>query len=479
MQLPSGSCVVSAFVLVALSCGGTAAPKGPSNSAGGDTAMSPDEPVPSLRTGAFQITDHAQPLAGTVVRARVDRGMETLEALIDMGAIENVTASEKQSYERFAQGYENDWGTYIDPIGIRLTARKTGEHTELSVDLRELPLIDGSGYNAIQREAGDTRFDAAPLASGARIVLALGEDSRLRRELSASKSLFGRRDLQFDWVGDFVSIGVLDRAALAQCILLLAKSTHVPQMPLGKGGRLRDADFIVALARLPVHAELAVKNPVGATVALASLRAIAEDAAPLKADVEVSVYYALTKGALVVALSEMAIHAVIDARLDGKAPVPAATAGSGSQLSVEASSERGRAAWTSLAWISEGELLERSDGASASIAEALLRGAPEASDAATARSLGFAYFGAAPLTPDGGVYSLGPDWLKDPARGTLFAPAWPNLPVPGSPIDALLSAITRARADLSFDDEGKDTEKADEEPGRPRDDGAAMSAESA
>ena len=169
-----------------------------------------------------------------------------------------------------------------------------------------------------------------------------------------------------------------------------------------------------------------------------------------------TVYYALTKGALVIALSEVAIHSIIDARLDGKAPVTA-TPGRGSQLSVEASSDRGRALWTSLAWIAEGELLDRGDGASAALAEALLRGAPDAaSDPARARSRAFAYFGAAPLTEDCGAYTLAPEGVKDPVRGTALAPAWPTLPVPGSPIDALLSAMTHARADLSFDDEGKD-----------------------
>jgi hypothetical protein len=423
---------------------------------------------------------------GETARSRFGTPAE-LVPLIDMGTVDLVTASEKQSYERFAAGYENDWGTFIDPVAIRLAAKKVGARTELAMDLRELPLIDGSGYNSIQREAGDTRFDAAPLASGARVVLALGEGSRLRRELSESRNMFGRRDVQFDWVGDFGSFGVVDRAALAQCVLTLAKYTHVPQMPTPKAARMHDADFIAALVKLPLYAELGVKNPVGATVALASLRAIAEESAPglvqfgqaktyrdvqivkvsldsekaksdFKADVDVNVYYALTKGALVVALSEMAIHAVIDARLDGMAPAPAARSASGSQFLLEASSEKGRALWTSLAWMAEGELLEYQDGASAATAEALLRGAPEASaEPSRARSLAFAYFGAAPLTADGGSYVLAPEGLKDPVRGSSFAPAWPGVPVPGSPVSALLSAISRARAELSFDDEGKDT----------------------
>ena len=420
---------------------------------------------------------------GEAARSRFGTPAE-LVPLIDMGALDTVTASEKVSYERFAQGYENDWGTYIDPIAVRLAATKSGGHTELDIDLRELPLIDGSGYRSLQGEAGDARFDVAPLTGGARVVLALGEDSRLRRQLSESRRMFGTRNVQFDWVGDFVSVGVLDRAAVAECVLVFERYTHAPQMPNPK--RPHDADYFRALARLPVYAEIGIKNLVGATVALAGLRALADEAAPglvhwgegktyrdvsivkvsvdsekakteLQGDIDMSVYYAVTKGALVVALSEMAIHAVIDARLDGKGPTPAADKARGSQLTLEAASDKGRAAWASLAWMLEGELLSREDGASAALAEALLRGAPDrAKDPVKARALAFAYFGAAPLTPDGGAYALGADGLFDPARGSVYAPVWPDVPVPGSPVNALMQAVMRARADLSFDDEGKD-----------------------
>lgn len=61
------------------------------------------------------------------------------------------------------------------------------------------------------------------------------------------------------------------------------------------------------------------------------------------------------------------------------------------------------------------------------------------------RALAFAYFGAAPMTRDGTPSTLAPDGVRDPLRGTPYAPSWPPLPVTGSPVDALMT---------SFDDEG-------------------------
>jgi hypothetical protein len=154
----------------------------------------------------------------------------------------------------------------------------------------------------------------------------------------------------------------------------------------------------------------------------------------------------------------MAIHTVIDARLDGRAPTSAASPKSGSQFAMELSTAKGRPLWASAAWMAEGELIDRDEGVSRATAEALLRGAPEvATDPVRSRALAFAYFGAVPLTPDGGAWAFAPQGITDPARGDFYAPVWPAVPVAGSPVAALLDVIANARADLSFDDEGKDS----------------------
>ncbi len=395
--------------------------------------------------------------------------------LIDLPDVAMVTDSERQSYQRFANGYEHDWQTYIDPIAVRLAI---AGHA-LTMDLRELPLIDGSGYNEIEREAGDARFDVAALASGARAVLALGEDSWIRRTLSQTRGLFSEHKVQFDWVGSFATIGVLDRAQVAASLLAL-DDHEVPQLPAPR----HRADEFKELTQLPAYAEIAVKNPLGATAALTGLRAFAMQSVPnmltwgesetyrdvpivkiaidakkakaeFDADVELSVYYALTHGALVIALSQSAIHTLVDARLDGKAAT--ATKGTGTQLALDFTSGKGRALWSCFAWLAEGELVHRNRGTSYAMAEALFRGAPDrASDAAAMHELALAYFGAAPIAADGGTFTWAPEGLVDPARGSDYARRYPPLPVPGSPVEALMRVIGHSRAELSFDDEGAD-----------------------
>ena len=69
------------------------------------------------------------------------------------------------------------------------------------------------------------------------------------------------------------------------------------------------------------------------------------------------------------------------------------------------------------------------------------------------RALAFAYFGAAPAPPDGGAYTLAPEGLRDPVRGTLYAPKWPPLPVAGSPVAKVMSALAALRTEIGFDDE--------------------------
>jgi hypothetical protein len=90
-------------------------------------------------------------------------------------------------------------------------------------------------------------------------------------------------------------------------------------------------------------------------------------------------------------------------------------------------------------------------------AETLLRGAPEyTADAAKIRALAIAYFGAAPVPPYGGSYSLGADGVSDPLRGTASSPKWPTLPVSGSLVDTLLRAVGRVHCEVAFDPEGRD-----------------------
>ncbi|MGO8993496.1 MAG: hypothetical protein ACLQVI_09205 [Polyangiaceae bacterium] len=421
-----------------------------------------------------------------------------LTPLIDLPQPTLVTAPERDGYARFARGYESDWKTYIDPIALRLTFEPlgNGDDTRMTVDLRELPLIDMSSYRDIAEEAGEARFEADPIGNGGRVVIGIGERSELRKLLSDVRSFSRKHELKFDWMGSWAMLGVLDRSSIAEATIALDRD--LPQKPdFDEDRHVSDADLVHQIAKLPLYAAVAVKNPLGATLALAAIKSLADDATPGLVDwgeagtyrdvavvrvgvnskrakeefgeeVAVQFFYALTQGALVVSLSEATLHHLIDDRLDGKgpkSPADAEKAGNanreGAQFALELASDKGKGLWTSLMWQLEYGVVGRDSSLAARNAEALLRGAPEsASDPAAMRALAFAYFGAAPLTPDGAAFSLAPEGVRDPFRGTPYAPSWPPLPVKGSPVDALMTAIAHARGELSFDDEGELAQKA-------------------
>jgi hypothetical protein len=411
-----------------------------------------------------------------------------LTPLIDLPQPDKVTLPERIGYERFARGYQSDWSQYIDPVAIRIAFERAGNGPgmRMTMDLRELPLLDRTRYREIGEWVGGARFDTSPIEEGARAVLGIGEDSELRRLIGQLRSLSGRHQLAFDWIGDWAMAGVLDRSQIAIATQALMES-DLPQAPRPADERhhTRRADAIEQITKLPLYAAIAVKNPLGATLALTGLRAMAEESTPGLLDwgesgkyrdvsivrvrinskkareefgeeVDTQIFYAVTHGAILVAMNEATLRRLIDDRSDGKGPKAPSDAAGGEQVAIELGSDKGRGLWTALMWVFEGEVLRNDSGGSRSNAEALLYGAPErANDPAALRALAMAYFGGVPLGPDGGQFTLAKEGVLDPVRGTAYAPVWPALPIPGSPVDILMTAIAHARADLAFDDEGQ------------------------
>jgi hypothetical protein len=414
--------------------------------------------------------------------------------LIDLPAPEMVTPSEKASYERFARSYQDEWSAYVDPVALRFAF---DGHT-VAVAMRELPLIDGTQYRDVADFVGKARFASSPVVGGARIVAGVGADSRPRRE--AIQTLRGfSHELTFDWLGDWAAVGVADRSVLAQAFLAFDDET--PRMP--EEGRSR-SDAYALLPKLPVYAEIAVKSTAQAALALGALRVLANETIPgmfewgeaarhrgvpivritIKKEIardiagdapEVRIYYAVTEGALIVTLHQWLIERLVDEQLDGTGPTFVSAADpsglrptsrqraaaspapeESAQLALDIACDPGKALASTIGWLLEAEVL-KSTPTSRANAEALLRGAPEtAGDAAAVRALGLAYFGAAPVTPDGAAWVLTKQGLRDPARGTAHAPVYPEIPVPGSPVNKVIEALARVRTQLAFDDEGKD-----------------------
>jgi hypothetical protein len=84
----------------------------------------------------------------------------------------------------------------------------------------------------------------------------------------------------------------------------------------------------------------------------------------------------------------------------------------------------------------------------------VLRGDPAAAkDPVHARAVFRSVFGVVPLTLEGQDFTLGPDGIGFPPRGSANSPIWPDVPVPGSPLDKVLARLGRFRTAFSFDDE--------------------------
>lgn len=424
-----------------------------------------------------------------------------LTPLVDLPAPTLVTPAERAGYERFAQSYQLAWSTYVDPAMLRIALDEAEGGVRMVGDLRILPLIEATEYDEIVETVGSAAVTAPPIVSGARAVVGLGENARVRREIGGLlRGAVGRHSLAFDWLGDWAMIGAADRPGLAAGAYALGEG-DVPERPQTdaerEGKPHRRGDDVATLAELPVYAAVGVGSTAGAALALGAARKVADDVLPGMIEwgqgpaykgasivriafregdrgrrgdpdggSELEIFYTLAGDALMVSLDERVLHQLIDDRREGKAtgaakvappkgPGPAPDA---PQLVIDvAGAERGPI-WTLAAWGLELEAM-RSARASAAAAAALLRGAPErAADSAAVRALALAYFGAVPVPPDGGAYTLGPDGVRDPVRGPEYAPVWPAVPVPGSSVETFLRNVRRFRSELSFAQEGKSRE---------------------
>jgi hypothetical protein len=401
--------------------------------------------------------------------------------LIDLPSPARVTPSEKASYERFARSYQNEWSAYIDPVALRLAF----DGQTVNAALRELPLIDGTNYHDIASFVGAARFASRPVDGGFRTVIGIGADSEPRRDLSQTLRGFSSHghELKLDFLGDWAAFGVADRSILAEAALAFADDDDVPQMPKGEHSHHDRFDLVT---KLPVYAEIAVKSGAQAALALTAVRIMANETIPgmfewgeaarhrdvpmvritLKGELahgllgdlgDVTIFYAVTEGALIVTLQQWVLERLIDEQLDGTGPrAKPASDPESAQLSVELASQPGKGLSTVLAWWLEGKMVANAN-ASRAAAEVVFHGAPElAGDPAATRGLALAYFGATPVTPDGAAYTFAREGARDPARGTTLAPVWPDVPVPGSPVARVMEALTRVRTQVAFDDEGKD-----------------------
>ncbi len=425
-----------------------------------------------VQSGWLDATDLATPDGAAItfdvgqpVRSRWGSPLG-LTPLIDLPTPATVTADEKAGYDSFVSSYENYWRYYMDPIALRIALTPApGGNTKMSLDLRVLPLIDGSEYRDVLRTAGDARVAVPELPRGVRWVLGVGKDARLREELSGLMGNVMGNKVAFDWLGDWSTVGVEDRTPLA----VAAKSWFHGAIETGGGGHSRSENY-EDFVRVPFFVGIGIRSSAGAAFFLTGARKLLLDAAPgivtwepysvhknahiVRIGVDekdgkipnFNLYYALTNGAFYASFSLDTLNRLIDAPAITTVPT-------GSQLTVDAATQKGAALYTIASWALETAVLESTSGVW-DVAEELFRGAPEATtDPAGLSRLAQAYEGAVPVSADGGTLSYGADGVRDSIRGTPFAWRWPALPVANSPVARFLAAVSRFRGEVAFDQE--------------------------
>lgn len=389
-----------------------------------------------------------------------------LSSLLDLPPIERVTASEKSAYEQLARDYEAIWGTRIDPIALRATTRDSS----LEFHLRVLPVSQAGSYEDIERwSGGGTTRRKTPL-SGLGASLAIGPTSPLRRALaSQSQGMLGL-NLNLDWLGEFIEVGLMDGPEILRLAL---EAPEVPRPP-GSPAPEEKGD-LERLGDLPLYLTLDLKSAGGATIFLATLRKLASDAAPgavewgefakvgktvvvqIKTH-DLALYYALTDKQLHVALSSETLEKLLE-RGDSPSEATstdltrtgAASKQLGGELNVDLLPSPSKSGlFLALAWLLEAARYEQ--GLSDPKAELLLTVHPELGAG------GSAYFeksrellGYVPVSPDGAPLELGPEGLKDPLRGSRYRPVWPEAPAKNGPLARVVELLRAARLEVGTD----------------------------
>ncbi len=263
--------------------------------------------------------------------------MGTLEFMTPIVELDLPTVSKEEAmaYERWRDGYQQNWRWRFDPVALKLVFSPTGPEADLTV----MPLIAGSEYRQLINVSrdGTLRADAGD-RHGALAHFALAIDPKY---LPFAEPLIGVRN-PFRWLGDSISVYVDDDPSWTKIAALEeSKRTALDAM---------NFDWPIAL-------RCDMRDPVLLTAFLSGLRAMEEKSAPgmlLWETLEykeqpyvkvgpkdearahfgqLTVYYLATGDALLVTLNEDLLKRAIDRRIAGaerkkdQAPATAETRG--------------------------------------------------------------------------------------------------------------------------------------------------------
>jgi len=223
-----------------------------------------------VETGPLH-TDFAVPDAGEFtlspggVQSSVYGTLEFLTPILELDFTQ-VSQAEADFYQRWREGYERNWSTFFDPIAIQFHASAK----RLGIDLTVMPLIDFSAYrwlvNISQGAVLDELSGDPHVESLVHSVLAINTESEfLSRGANMATTVANVNPLS--WIGQSVAIYVDDDPLWAECI------------------KIQDEDKIQEFLeenayRLPIAANIEVKNSFKLITFLTGMRTFIEQSAP-------------------------------------------------------------------------------------------------------------------------------------------------------------------------------------------------------
>lgn len=124
--------------------------------------------------------------------------------------LDRVTPAEADSYNRWRNGYENNWSQFFDPIAVRVSVKDD----RLSADLTVMPLIEGSDYNEFIEIVKDAKIapDAGDRHAGTLAHWAMAVDvnsSRMKWASNfASNMMPTLKTSPLGWMGESIAVYV-------------------------------------------------------------------------------------------------------------------------------------------------------------------------------------------------------------------------------------------------------------------------------
>ena len=116
--------------------------------------------------------------------------------------VDQVTSTEADAYERWRDGYEQNWRNYFDPIAIRIgTSRE-----KLTTDLTVMPLIEATEYKQVIELTSGAKFAADagdPHDALAQFIVSVKPGSDALRSLVSHEEWWAKSD---QWLGNSISV---------------------------------------------------------------------------------------------------------------------------------------------------------------------------------------------------------------------------------------------------------------------------------